>query len=166
MEFKNVLLTIVFCFCVLVFIVLVGFSVYTLFAILSPAWGAAGGCGFGGCSSDVPSISGNCSKFKDNYEMAINISNYKKEMRDVKCELSSKGGMVSDKDEISLPFISVNSSDICSFVLTGEPTSSVRARVSYTLKGFWGGKKYSTMVEPYTQCLYSGDEAAIKYGLE
>lgn len=154
MEPKSALITTVSVLGIIVFVILIGFSVYNLYNSLAASWGFSSGCGMGGGCSGAgdPYISGACNQFKNNYELSISINNSKKEMKDVRCELVSKGGMTSDKDDSSLPFISPNSSDLCIFTLKGEPASSVMARVSYSLKGFWGDKKFSTIITPYPVC--------------
>ncbi|MEK7562500.1 MAG: hypothetical protein AAB509_02380 [Patescibacteria group bacterium] len=153
MELKNALITTASILGIVVFVILIGFSVYNLYNSLAVSWGYSSGCGIGGCpGADTPYVSGACNQFKDNYELSISISNGKKEMKGIRCELVSKGGMTSDKDDSSLSFISPNSSDLCIFALKGESTGSVTARISYSLKGFWGDKKFSSIVTPYPAC--------------
>jgi len=139
------MLLIVFGFCALVFMILTAFSIYNLYNTLVSSWD----CGY---DSNIPYIYGSCSKFEDNYEVMVEIDNYEKELKDIKCELVAKGGLTSDRDEVSLSFISPNSSDLCVFTLNGEPATPVRFRVTYLKKGFWGYKKFSTIVNLYPDC--------------
>jgi hypothetical protein len=154
MELKKSLIIISSCFGALVVLILLGFSVYNLFNTLAPSWGLSGyggSCG-GGYFSDEPNFSGTCSKFSNSYELLINMNNGSKEIKNVKCQLVSKGGMNADKDEVLLPYIAPNSSDICDFTLTGQPEKSTIVRVTYSKNNFWGSKNYSTIVDIYPDC--------------
>lgn len=152
-EYKHKLLFFVFGFCFLCFVVLIVFSIYNLYNTLAPSWDFDAGY-----VSNMPNIYGSCSRFGDNYELLVTIDNYKKEIRNLKCEIFATGGLVADKEEAALSFISPNSFGSCLFVLNGELSGSVLARVTYSLKGFWGSRDFSTMVDIYPSCSdVSGD---------
>lgn len=129
-----------------VFVILIGFSLFNLYKTLAPNWG------IGDSSADAPYFSASCQKFKDNFELTTNISTYGKEIKNVTCQLASSGGMITEEDKVELPFVSENSSDVCSFILTGEPTSVATIRVTYTIDGLWGDKNFSTITTPYPDC--------------
>lgn len=146
MEFKRVLFVSSSVLGILVVVILIGFSVFNLYKTLAPTWG------YGNSMADMPSIMGTCQKFKSNYDMTVTINNYNKEIKDIKCEFASNGGMTADKEKINIPFISQNSSDICDFVLTGVPSKATVVRVTYAKKGLFGYKNFSTIVTPYSDC--------------
>lgn len=145
-SLKELSIGVMLSVCVLGFVFLLGFSVYNLYKTLAPTWG------YGHGTEDTPSFSGTCEKFKDTYMVSVIIYNYKREVRDMKCKLASKGGMTTDKEEETLAILSPNSSDFCEFYLKGEPVSPVRVRVRYAMKFLTGYKEYSTIVDPYPAC--------------
>jgi len=127
--------------CALGIVFLLGLGVYNLYKTLASTWASG--------IADTLSIYGTCEKFKDTYVVSAIISSYKREVRDIKCKLASKGGMTADKEEEALALLSPNSSDLCEFHLKGEPVGSVRVRVIYAMKFLTGYKEYSTIVDPY-----------------
>jgi hypothetical protein len=143
-KVKEISIGVILIVCALGFVILLGFSVYNLYKTLAPTWT--------GPTTDMPSIYGTCGKFKDVYVVSVTISNYNRELKNIKCKLVSKGGMTADKEEEALSILSPNSTDFCEFYLTGEPLSPVRVRVTYSMKFLTGYKEYSTIVEPYPPC--------------
>jgi len=146
MESKKILHSSLTIFAIVVVFILIGFSVFNLYKTLAPTWG------IGNSMTYTPYFSATCQKFKNNYEMTVTINNYNKEMKNVTCQLISNGGMVADKEKMEIPFVSPNSSDLCAFVLTGEPSRTTNVRVTYTLKGSFKYKDYSTITAPYPDC--------------
>lgn len=151
MEGKNIKelsIGVMFGICTLGLIILLGFSIYNLYKTLAPTWGVS----YHTVKSDMPSMWGMCEKFKDTYVVSVNINNQRREVKDIKCKLASKGGMAPDKEEETIALLSPHSSDFCEFYLKGEPLGPVRVRVTYTMKFLTGYKKYSTLVEPSPTC--------------
>jgi hypothetical protein len=148
MELKKIAIITVSVVCIIVFVILVGFCVYNLYHTLASSWGISG-------SDNTPDIYADCNAYADNNELIVHIENYDKEIKDVKCELASKGGMTADKDQVSLPLISPNSTDICNFILTGKQSNSLIVRVTYSKKSFWGNKSFSTIAE--AECYSNSD---------
>ncbi|MBU4299514.1 hypothetical protein KJ636_05745 [Patescibacteria group bacterium] len=158
MEVKNLKelsIGVILSTCALGFVFLLGFSVYNLYKTLASTWEVGG--------VDIPYMSGTCEKFKDTYVVSVTVSNYKREVRDLKCKLASKGEMTTDKEEETLAILSPNSSDFCEFYLKGELVSPVRVRVTYAMKFLTGYKEYSTIVDPYPACsTLTGEQSPAK----
>jgi len=146
MNLKEILIYSSAIFTIIIVVILLSFSVFNLYKTLAPSW-----C-FGNLSMDMPYASAMCQKFKNNFEITTTINNSNKEIKNITCQLVSNGGMTADKEKIEIPFISPNSSDICTFVLTGEPTKTATVRITYSKKGFWGYKNFSTISSPYPDC--------------
>ena len=146
MQIKEKIIYSSIIFLVIIAAIVILFSVFNLYKTLAPNWG------IGNSMSDTPIYYASCQKFKNNYEIGVNINTYTKEVNNVTLELVSNGGMTSDKEKIEIPFISQNSSDIGIFTLTGELTRSSVIRITYIMKGFWGQKNYSSIITPNPDC--------------
>jgi hypothetical protein len=146
MKIKEILTNTLSITGLVVFIILIGFSLFNFYKTLAPNWG------IGNTGDDAPYFSASCQKFKDNFELTTSINTSGKEINNVTCQLVSNGGMITNNDKVEFPFISSNSSDVCSFILTGEPTSVATIRMTYTIDGFWGDKNSSTIITPYPDC--------------
>lgn len=147
MQIKNLAIWIVSSVCVLAFIILLSFSVYSLYRTIvsSGAWSS---------DNSDPYAYASCEKLKDNnFSLPIFVSTSGKEIKNVKCDLLRKGGMASDKESISIPFIQKNSSSLCEFLLNGEPVGNTEVKISYSMKKFWGRyEEYSILVTPSPSC--------------
>jgi len=149
-KVKEILITILLGVCVIGFIFFLGIASYNLYKLIPYYWG--GGSSYG---SNLPSIYGTCNKLDDDtYVISVSINTYNKEMKNVKCQLASKGGMQADKEEETIGAVSPNSSDFCEFTLKGKRAGSIRVRVNYLLKSWFGYKEYSTIVDPYCSSPY------------
>jgi hypothetical protein len=146
MQVKEKIIYSSIIFLVIIAAVFILFSMFNLYKTLAQNWG------IGNSMSDAPGYYASCQKFKNNYEIGVNINTYNKGINNVVLELVSNGGMTSDKEKIEIPFVSQNSSDIGIFTLTGEPTKSSVIRTTYVMKGFWGQKNYSSIITPGPDC--------------
>ena len=84
-------------------------------------------------SQDIPpSIYADCQSNNNTNTLTITISNYaESDLKDIKCNLVDKGGLVSSEDSQIISSLSSQSTDICSFNLEGKYEKPLRVEVTY-----------------------------------
>jgi len=121
---------VIFIVCAVIFVVV--YSISNLLPIFFPLWyydQTMTGMPF---FEDAPSIYADCSSNDDVNMLTITISNYANtDLKNIKCNLVDKGGLVSSEDSQIISSLSSQSTDICSFNLEGKYEKPLRFEVIY-----------------------------------